>query len=108
MIFDTDITLIGLEEAPAGTSRYGDPEYEPDEGTDVPAHVEPLDATEEEVNRNTRLNRYRVTVALEAEVDGLSTVQWNGKTYEVQGEPALFGGYRGPHHLEFEMRGVVD
>lgn len=106
MILPETVTLFAEESSAVGESIFGDPEYADATGVDVPAHVEPLEATEVEVNRDVRINRYRVTVELEASIDGLSEVEWAGKRYAVQGEPRRFAGYRGPRHYEFDMRGV--
>lgn len=101
-----EVTLFNDEETPSGTSVFGDPEYDPEEGVTVRAFVSPLDATEDEVNRDVRLNRYMVIVETDADVDGLTEIEWNGKRYTVQGEPKLYSSRRGGHHYEVEMKGV--
>ena len=99
-----EVTLVNPSETPTGESRYGDPVFDDAPGEAVPAFVTPLDATEEEINREVRLNRYAVVLEVEAEVDGLSSIVWNGKTYRVVGEPRVYTSHRGPHHVELEMR----
>jgi hypothetical protein len=101
-----DVTLFNDEDTPSGESVFGDPEYDPEEGVTVPAFVSPLDATEDEVNRDVRLNRYMAIFELEADVDGLTEVEWNGKRYSVQGEPKYFSSYRGGDHYEVELKGI--
>lgn len=106
MLLPDTIVVFAQEGEPSGTSIFGDPEYDEAAGVAIPAHLEPLDATEDEVNRDVRLNRYRVTTELAASLDGLAEVEWRGRRYSVQGEPKLLSSYRGPHHYEFEIRGV--
>lgn len=100
-----DVTLYGVG-APvaASTSVFGDPEYEEEAGVTVPAFVSPIDATEEEINRDVRLNRYAVVLELEATIDGISELEWQGRRYRVIGEPREYASYRGGHHYEIEIR----
>jgi hypothetical protein len=86
--------------------RYGDlPDIESAAVT-VPAYVEPLDATEDEINRDTRRSRYLVLVRADATVDALARITWEGEDYEVIGEPGLWKNHRGAHHRELEMRRI--
>jgi hypothetical protein len=102
-----DVVLFNDEDgAPTGTTVFGDPTYDPAEGVTVPAFVSPLDATEDEINRDVRLNRYMAVFELDAPVDGLSEVEWEGERYSVQGEPKRFSSYRGGHHYEVELKGI--
>jgi hypothetical protein len=101
-----DVTLFNDEETSSGEDVFGNPTYDPEVGVTVPAFVSPLDATEDEVNRDVRLNRYMAIFELDADVDGLSEVEWNGKRYSVQGEPKLYSSYRGSHHYEVELKGI--
>lgn len=100
------VTLYGVATEPSGESVFGDPEYDEQAGVEVPAFVTPLDATEIEINRDVRLNRYSVVFEPDAAVDGLTEIEWRGKRYAVQGEPRVFSSYRGEHHLEVEIRGI--
>jgi hypothetical protein len=101
-----DVTLFNDEDTPSGTNVFGDPTYDPEEGVTVPAFVWPLDATEDEINRDVRLNRYGAIFELDAPVDGLSEVEWEGKRYSVQGEPKKLSNYRGPNGYEVELKGI--
>jgi hypothetical protein len=101
-----EVTLFNDEDTPSGTSVFGDPEYDPEEGVTVRAFVSPLDATEDEVNRDVRLNRYMAILEVDADVDGLSEVEWNGERMTVQGEPKLYSSRRGGHHVEVELKQV--
>ena len=90
----------------AGTAvgPYGDPVDVEDAGTTVPAYVEPADLTEDEINRQTRTNRYFVMVDGITVVDALSRIEWEGESYEVVGEPGPWKNHRGLHHYELQMR----
>jgi hypothetical protein len=101
-----EVTLFNDEDTPSGTSVFGDPEYDPETGVTVRAFVSPLDATEDEVNRDVRLNRYMAILEVDADVDGLSRIAWKGEIYTVQGEPKLYSSRRGGHHYEVEIRGI--
>lgn len=103
-----DLTLFNDadEGEPAGESIFGDPEYDPEAGVSVIGFVTPLDATEDEVNRDVRLNRYNAILETDAPVDGLTEVEWLGKRYSVKGEPKPYSSHRGVHHYEVELRGV--
>jgi hypothetical protein len=101
-----EVTLFNDEETPSGEDVFGDPTYDPETGVTVRAFVSPLDATEDEVNRDVRLNRYMAILEVEASVDGLSEIEWNGERYSVQGEPKLYSSRRGGHHYEVEMKGI--
>jgi hypothetical protein len=101
-----DVTLFNDEATPSGEDVFGDPTYDAETGVTVPAFVSPLDATEDEVNRDVRLNRYMAIFELDADVDGLSEVEWNGERYAVQGEPKLYSSHRGSDHYEVELKGI--
>lgn len=88
--------------------RYGNPLDDEDAGTVVKAMVNPIGAgrgrnEEFEIDRDTRISRYVAIVEPGVSVTATSRVEWNGKSYEIVGEPQLFSG-RGDHHLEFDMR----
>lgn len=97
------------ESSGAETTRYGDPVLVEGDGVVTEAAVQPLQATEDEVGRDTRIQRYRVIVAPDAPVDGISRLTWRGRTFEVLGEPLAFSGLRDEevHHLEFDVREVL-
>ena len=98
-----EITVYSVT-AGTATGPYGDPVDVESAGVTVPAYVEPLDATEDEINRDTRTTRYFVMTGDAVVVDELSRVVWEGESYEVKGEPGRWKNYRGPHHLEFEIQ----
>jgi hypothetical protein len=99
-----EVTLFSDEEVPSGESVFGDPEYDEAAGVTVRAKVSPLDATEIEINREVRMNRYAVVLEVSATLDGLSELEWRGERYRIIGEPKVLTTYRGAHHLEIEIR----
>lgn len=73
---------------------------------EVACAIAPLDATEEEVNRETRINRYYALVGPEVEVDGIDEVAWAERWLEILGQPQLLSQRGQPHHLRLELREV--
>lgn len=95
------------------TDRYGNPLVVEDDGTDVPAAVQPTSRTtggdaELEIDRDTRIGHYTVLVPPDTNLDGLSEVEWRGLRYTVVGEPQVFTARGGSeaHHLEFRIRRI--
>lgn len=86
--------------------RYNNPVNVESETT-VMAAVAVLDATEDDVSQDQRVQRYRVTVLPNAGVTGLSAVRWRGRTLEVLGEPLEYTAKGEAHHLEFDCREVL-
>ena len=98
-----EITVFSVT-AGTATGPYGDPVDVESAGTTVPAYVEPEDLSEDEINRDTRVNRYFVMVDGMVEVDALSRVEWEGESYQVVGEPGPWKNHKGLHHYEFQIR----
>lgn len=92
--------------ASGGVGRYGDALRDETAHEGVRAAVSALEAAEDEQLRDTRLQRYRALLAPDAPVDGLSRIEWRGRSMEVLGEPLLVTTRQGPHHLELVMREV--
>lgn len=86
---------------------YGNPTMVDSASADFPASVTPLDATEEEILRDTRIQRYWIIVNPDATVTGFSRITWRGKNMEVLGEPKVFTTPAGVHHYEFEAREIL-
>lgn len=103
-----EITLLDVSgTSSAGEDVFGDPVPGDPDSVTARAMVTPLDATEDEINRDVRLTRYSVILEPDAPVDGLARVLWHGDAYEVIGEPRRFPGHLGDtHHLEIEIRSV--
>lgn len=100
------ITVFAL--VSSGEDEYGDVTYGEGSGVESPAAVEPLAATEDEIGRDTRVQRYRFTVPPTLAVDGTCRVEWRGKSFSVLGEPLLRNAMGDDvHHLEFEAREII-
>lgn len=97
-----------IEDGPTeAIDRYGNPVYTEESGVELPAAVQPLAATEDEVNRDTRIQRYHIIVGPDTALDGLTRVEWRGRSLQVIGEPLAFGARGEVHHYEFDAREVV-
>lgn len=86
--------------------RYGNPIVQLETGVEVACAVQVIVATEEEIRRNTRIQRYRFFVAPDAPVDGLTGCTWRGRSLEVIGEPLMYTMRGREHHYEFEAREI--
>lgn len=97
------ITL--LDSQVTGTDPYGNDIYGlVDIGT-WPASVSVMSHTEDEVRRDTFTNFYKFVVEPNCPVEGVDSVMWGGKVYDVVAEPEdhrTFSGFL--HHLEFVGR----
>jgi len=93
---------------PGATDRYGNEIETWDAGVVLPARVEQMDALtlgrELIIDRDTRQTFWRVFMEADAPVNGLSKVIWEGRTLEVDGEPADVADGVGSHHLEFRVK----
>lgn len=89
-----------------GQDTYGADIYGESPGVVVPAALDVRDATEEEISRDTRVQRYRVTVAPDAVLGGIDRIEWRGRSLEVIGEPQPETLRGSVHHIEFDVREV--
>lgn len=102
-----DSITVVRKVASGETSDFGDVEYEDDEPETIRAAVTPLDATELEVSRETRLNRYYALVEPEVEVSGIDHVIFEGRRMDLVGEPEIFSQRGRTHHHRLELREVA-
>jgi hypothetical protein len=63
--------------------------------------------TEEIIDRDTRLTRFRIFARSDSTVTGLSQLTWLGRTLRVTGEPEPFYGRDTLHHLELNAEEVL-
>ena len=99
------VTLVTVVEG-ASVDRYGNPVTEETETAGVRAYVQPSSASEDIINRDTRVTDYNVFLLSSASVDGLSKIIWEGLTLAVDGEPARFDTPSGPHHIEVKAQRI--
>jgi hypothetical protein len=100
-------TINIINPVPGSTNEYGDINYSDASPVPSPAWVQPREATEEEINRQTRISEYHILVPPEAPVSGVSKITWEGKEMQVIGEPQPFHHRNGLHHLEFDAREIL-
>lgn len=92
--------------ADAGAAdRYGNATESSPSTATVGALVVALDATEDELGRDTRVSRYTVTTRPDVSVSGSSRIAWRGKALEVVGEP-LQTSAEGIRRLTFTAREI--
>lgn len=95
------------------TDEFGDKLEHVSAGVDYRANVQPVletrgrDSAEMEIDRDTMIDRFRVVLEPWAVVDGLARVEWEGDTFEVVGEPSVYKGRNGPHHITFQIRRII-
>lgn len=106
------VTVFMLTYGP-DKDRYGTPLEHLDAGTDYRANVQPVletrgrDSAELEIDRDTFIDRFKVTLEPWAVIDGFSRIRWEGDIFEVVGEPSLYKGRNGNHHLTLQIRRVI-
>lgn len=101
-----DDTVTRLRGTPA-TGSYGSVELDwtdPDE-VDYPAAVQPLSSSEDVVNQERTVTRWRVHTG-PADVTAQDRVVWDGGTYEVDGDVEVHKRRGVLHHLEFVIKRV--
>jgi hypothetical protein len=99
-------TIAVANHADGGTpDRYGTPAESSPSSTNVGALLVALDATEDELARDTRVSRYSVFTRPDAPVTGASRISWRGMSLEVVGEP-LQTSAEGIRRLTFTAREV--
>lgn len=90
------------------TDRYNNEVEAWDSGVTLPARLQQLDALtlgrELIIDRDTRQTFWKVFMEADAPVNGLSKLVWEGRTLEVDGEPADVADGVGSHHLEFRVK----
>lgn len=104
LAFPDEIELDSYDES--GQDRYGNPIPTPGGSTTIGALVVPMDATEEEIGRDTRVSRYHVTTRPDVTIEADDSVGWEGKTLEVVGDP-LHTSREGLRRLTFTAREIT-
>jgi len=75
-------------------------------GTAALAYVEPHQAKEFDMDRETRLTDYDVYLMPDADVEAVDEIEWNNVRHIIIGRPKLWSRPAGPHHLLLTMRAV--
>lgn len=99
----TETVTLHMPGTQTGTSDYGDPIYG-DTTKDVKAQVIPLDSTEDEILRDTRIQRFNVYLSPDVSVSGLGWLAWRSKHLEIITEPLTYYVRGVAHHIEIQCR----
>lgn len=100
------VDLVARTPGPA-RDRYNNPIEVETTTPNVRAAVQVLDATEDEVSQDQRIQRYRVTIEPTVVVNGLAAIVWRGRRLEILGEPLEYTAKGESHHYEFDVREVL-
>lgn len=102
LILNPDITSGGEDEA-----RYGDEGLAYDGGTASKARVVQESSTEDTVDRDLRVQTFKVFLPPSAPVGSLSLLQWAGRELRVVGEPVIANAATPNHHVEVRAQEVI-
>lgn len=87
---------------------YGNPVRVPGPpGAEVPAYVQPVDTSEDVTDGQVRVTRLKVFVGPDvADLDAWSHLLWDGREWELVGDPARHDTPAGEHHRVLTVRRV--
>ncbi|GAA3781172.1 phage head completion protein [Micromonospora maritima] len=88
--------------APLAEGPYGNEERDwdnPEQAT-WPAEVQPVSSTEDVVNQQQTVTRWRLIVGPSADLVATDRVVWDGATYEIDGDVERWKRRNVLHHLE--------
>ena len=108
LLIDT-VVIFNPDEDSSGEdySRYGDEGLDFDGGTSSKALVQQQGSTEDIIDRDTRVQTFKVFLPAEATLTALSYLVWEGRRLRLNGEPWVVDGRSGPHHIEATCQEVV-
>lgn len=66
--------------------------------TDYPAHVSSVSSTEDIVNQQQTVTRWKCTVGPDADLEATDRIVWRQNTYDIDGDVQSANGMRGLHH----------
>ena len=102
MIGPHTVTLV----TPGGRDAWGDV-ISGEATVDVPGCFwQPASSDEQTVAADTVTIVARVFMPASADPTPAKTVRFEGREYEIHGQPALFHTPAGPHHYEIQLRDV--
>lgn len=70
----------------------------------VPAVVQPADTSENVIDRDTVVTRYRLHIGASTDITSGDRVVWQGRTFDVDGDLELHSRKGTPHHFEAFLR----
>jgi head-tail adaptor len=74
--------------------------------SDVPAVVQPANTSENVVDRDTVVTRYRLHIGPDTDITALDRIVWRGRTFDIDGDLEQHSRKGTPHHLEAFLRGT--
>lgn len=106
MIFPHTVTI---HRPAAATDAYGDPSVDWNDSTSTTsaAWVQPRTSSEDNDNRAAISSGWMVFLPDGTDVHAADRVVWDGRTYEVDGEPAVLWNPSGPHHVEAPLKRIT-
>lgn len=87
--------------------RYGNEVLVLDAGVAEMARIQQTDATELLQNRDTRVTKFLMFSGPSSVITSLSIVEWDGRTFRVDGEPWHVDDGAGPHHVETKLEEIL-
>jgi hypothetical protein len=97
---------VDILRATGTTDRYGNtlPASWSTHLNDVPAVVQPANSSENVVDRDTIVTRYRIHLGPDVDIVPTDRVAWNGVTFDVDGDLERHSRKGTPHHIEAFLR----
>ncbi|WDZ87188.1 phage head completion protein [Micromonospora cathayae] len=88
--------------APLVDGPYGNQQRDWDNATaqPYPAEVQPVSSTEDVVNQQQTVTRWRMFLGADADLEATDRFEWDGGTYEVDGDVERWKRRGVLHHLE--------
>jgi hypothetical protein len=90
----------------AGADKYGNTTYTLATAGPYKCRLEQIATTEMTQDRETVITRYRMFIMAGPELRAADTVQIDGKTYEVDGDPVVRDGMHTAHHIEATLKEI--
>jgi hypothetical protein len=89
-----------------GEDKYGNTTYTAVTAGPYKCRLEQTTTTEMTQDRETVITRYRMFMLAGPDLRAADTVQIDGKTYEVDGDPVVRDGMHAAHHIEATLKEV--
>lgn len=105
-VYADEVTVV---RAPAAEGPYGsdDRDWSTASRTVTVATVQPLSSSEDTVEQERTVTRWRVFLPPDADVHAADRVEWDGVSYEVDGDVERWKRRGVLHHFELVMRRVT-
>lgn len=106
VIFPHTVTIV---RPASGVDGYGDPSEDWGQTTSTwsAAWVQPRSTSEVNGGRTAVLTEWMAFLPEDAPIAAGDRLVWEGRTYEVDGEPAVLWNPSGPHHVEASLKRIT-